>query len=112
VRYFDGNRKVYDSFRLGDGSGSGPNVVKFDLIEGFQVDGLPNAHRIEVGSPVPGILVACFSGVGVIKGHRVSALCWLIDCLRTADFDFQSVSALFEDALDISRISSEGVGSG
>lgn len=38
------------------------------------MDRQPYAHRVHVGCPVPRILVAGFTGMGIIKGHMFDTL--------------------------------------
>ena len=77
-----GNGKVYDSFGLSHCSGSDPNVVNFDLVVKLKIDRFPNAHGIQIRSPIPGILIASFSGMSILKGHTIVLLTEVILLLR------------------------------
>ena len=102
-------RKVDNCFLLCDCSCSCPDVVYFDLIVGLKIYRLPYSSSIEIRSPVPRVLVACFSGVSILERHTVGLLSFLVIEFGGIDSNFQIVGSLFQNSSNMNGILPEGI---
>lgn len=78
MRNIESDGEVDYCIETGDFSSSGPDVVELDFLEELQKNGFPDANSVKIGSPVPGILIACLTGVRVLEGHFVFVLLDLV----------------------------------
>ena len=75
LRDCEGDGEVDDSLMFSDDFVSNPYIIHFDVVVSIDIHWFPDAHRVEVWSPIPWILIAWLSSMSINEWHSIHLVC-------------------------------------